>query len=832
MIVLCFLKTQYRSFVANFTFMKFHVLAISLIFAFSFSYAQFEAEQTDTAWKSIYRGSETKTHRIIHTKLDVRFDFSKAYMYGKEWLTLESYFYPSDSCVLDAKGMDVNEVAMITGASRKKLSFRNDKKNLFIQLDKSYKKGEPFTLYFDYVSKPNELTVKGSDAITDAKGLYFINPTGEIKNKPTQIWTQGETESNSAWMITIDKPNQKSTEEIYMTVPDKYVTLSNGLLMNKKKNTDGTRTDYWKMELPHAPYLFFMGVGEFAIVKDSYKGKEVSYYVEKKYEPFARGIFGNTPAMIAYFSKILGVDFPWPKYSQIVGRDYVSGAMENTTATLHQESAYQNARELSDGNGWEETIAHELFHQWFGDLVTCESWSNLTVNESFANYSEYLWDEYKYGKDKADAHNLSDMQGYIMSGSDKKDLVRFHYADKENMFDAVSYNKGGRILHMLRNYVGDSAFFKSLNLYLTTNKFKSGEAHQLRLAFEETTGKDLNWFWNQWYYGSGHPSLAINYVYDSLGKWASVVVKQTQKSKIFTLPIAVDVYENGSKKRYNVTLSNAIDSFSFATQQKPEWISVDADRILLATRTDSKSKENYQAQWKYGKIYADRKEALDYFAKNVMPELKQGLKDPFYALRVSCIQKLGSSSFKSDEEVIKSIEDIVKNDKDRNVKAAAIGFLAKISEEKYRPVFEAAMKDSSYSVAGAALKGLVELNKDKAYELAKQYANDAKGDLGTEVFKVLSEKGSDADFDLLLGYYNDMGLSKEKFSTSENLSKFMTKMTDINKIKKGIDAMVDFRNQIPGQFKEFVSGSLKRQLDKVAKAKGKEIAEYIEQIWK
>ena len=136
--------------------------------------------------------------------------------------------------------------------------------------------------------------------------------------------SQGETEANSAWMITIDKPNQKSTEEIYMTVPDKYVTLSNGLLINKKKNADGTRTDYWKMDMPHAPYLFFMGVGEYAVVKDSYKGKEVSYYVEKKYEPFARGIFGNTPAMIGYFSKLLGVEFPWPKYSQIVGRDYVS----------------------------------------------------------------------------------------------------------------------------------------------------------------------------------------------------------------------------------------------------------------------------------------------------------------------------------------------------------------------------------------------------------------------------------------------------------------------------------------------------------------------------
>jgi aminopeptidase N len=253
------------------------------------------------------------------------------------------------------------------------------------------------------------------------------------------------------------------------------------------------------MDQPHAPYLFFIGAGDFAVVKDTWKGKEVSYYVDKEYAPVAKKIFGLTPEMMTYFSKITGVEYPWVKYGQMVAHDYVSGAMENTTATLHGDGAQQDARELVDGNNWEGTIAHELFHQWFGDYVTTESWSNLTLNESFANYSEYLWDEYKYGKDKADATHYSAMQGYLGSGSEKKDLVRFYYGDKEDMFDAVSYNKGGRILHMLRNYVGDSAFFKSLNLYLTTNKYKSAEAHQLRLAFEEITGKDLNLFFNQWY---------------------------------------------------------------------------------------------------------------------------------------------------------------------------------------------------------------------------------------------------------------------------------------------------------------------------------------------
>ncbi|MFT4025088.1 MAG: M1 family metallopeptidase, partial [Flavihumibacter sp.] len=380
-----------------------------------------------------YRAAAEKINDLVHTKLDVSFDYAKAWMPGKAWITLQPHFYPTDSLRLDAKGMDIKTVALVSGSKTAPLKYEYDGLNLRIKLNKTYTRNEQYTVYIDYVAKPNEIKVKGSAAINDAKGLYFINPQGTEKDKPTQIWTQGETEATSVWCPTIDRPNQKTTEEISMRVPDKYVTLSNGLLVKQQKNSDGTRTDYWKMDLPHAPYLFFMGVGDYAVVKDKYNGKEVSYYVEKQYEPVARKIFGNTPEMMAFFSKITGVEYVWPKYAQITGRDYVSGAMENTTATLHQESAQQDARELVDGNRWEDVIAHELFHHWFGDLVTAESWSNLTVNESFADYSETLWNEHKYGKDAGDAANYNGMQAYLNNPDNfSKHLVRFHYADKED----------------------------------------------------------------------------------------------------------------------------------------------------------------------------------------------------------------------------------------------------------------------------------------------------------------------------------------------------------------------------------------------------------------
>ena len=397
-------------------------------------------------------------------------------------------------------------------------------------------------MYIKYTARPEEVEQAGSQAISDAKGLYFIDPMDTDPDKPTQIWTQGETESNSCWFPTIDSPNQKTTQEIYIRVPDKYTTLSNGLLIAQVNNTDSTRTDHWKMSQAHAPYLFFMGIGEYSIVKDSWNNIAVNYYVEPDYKDEAQAIFGNTPEMIQFFSEKFGVNYPWEKYSQIVVRDFVSGAMENTTTTLHGEMAYQQKGQLIDENTWEDVISHELSHHWFGDLVTTESWSNITVNESFATYSEYLWREYKYGKDHADAHLFQDKTQYISGGNYDKKLVRFHYADREDVFDGVSYQKGANILHMLRKYIGDEAFFTGLKLYLTKHQFKSAEAHQLRIALEEVSGKDLNPFFNQWYYENGHPKLHISYEYKDLLNKVNVTIKQADK--VFSFPLAIDIYES------------------------------------------------------------------------------------------------------------------------------------------------------------------------------------------------------------------------------------------------------------------------------------------------
>ncbi|MGF7231542.1 M1 family aminopeptidase [Arachidicoccus sp.] len=785
------------------------IFAAFFLLAFSTINAQDLPAAADTAWKHEYRASATKINDIVNTRLEVSFDYTKCYMYGRAWLTIQPHFYATDSLTLDAKGMNINKVALVKNGKEIPLTYLyEDSLKLKIHLDKTYNGGEAYEIYIDYVSKPNERKTQGSAAITDDKGLYFINPHGTIKDKPIQIWTQGETESNSVWFPTIDKPDQKSTVDITMTVPSKYVTLSNGLLVSQKKNSNGTRSDRWKLNLPIAPYLFFMGVGDYAIIKDSYKGKPVEYYVEHAYEPVARKIFGHTPEMMAFFSKILDYEYVWPKYDQIVGRDYVSGAMENVTATLHQQSAQQNARQLVDGNAWEDVIAHELFHHWFGDLVTTESWSNITVNESFADYSEQLWETYKYGKDAGDAQGYNDMLGYLNSNSQHKDLVRFYYKDKEDLFDVVSYNKGGRILNMLRHYVGDAAFFKSLNLYLNENKFGTGEAQQLRLAFEKITGRDLNWFWNQWYYGAGNPNLDITYAYDDTAKTSTVTIEQTQKGEqIFKLPIDIDIYHGTDKIRHSVWMTQQKQSYTFNVGEKPDLINVDGDKILLASKDDHKTLAEFINQYKLAGNYVDRKEAIDFAAQNVKEPgakdfLMKALNDKFHGLRSDVLQETDPQVYTNAD--FDKIAEMAKTDPDRIVRSQAIDVLSYTKDVKYEPIYLAGVKDSSYSVAGSSLLALSEMDKDTAMALLPTLEKDALGRLKYAVEKLSIPFKTDADFDQIYGDFTELPFGQEKVSQALDLTTFLGNLHDREHFEKMTDALIVVRDKAGALYPQYL----------------------------
>ena len=346
--------------------------------------------------RATYNAAAPRVHDLLHTRLDLSFDWEQEMVIGEAMLRLTPIFRPSDKVLLDAKNFTINS---ITDGEGQELTYEytGDKQRITVLLPREYKRGEEYELLFDYTAVPSESG--GSAAITSDKGLFFINPRGEEgDDKPRQIWTQGETENNSRWFPTIDKPNERTTQEMYLTVAEQYETLSNGTLVSSTPNGDGTRTDYWKMDLPHAPYLFMLTVGDFEIVEDQeWNGIPVNYYMEKEWADHAKAIYPYTREMLGFFSSLTGVEYPWPKYSQVAVRDFVSGAMENTSAVIFGEFMHGTERSLIDVDRNEKIVAHEMFHHWFGDLVTCESWANLTLNEGFANYSEYLWMEEKHG---------------------------------------------------------------------------------------------------------------------------------------------------------------------------------------------------------------------------------------------------------------------------------------------------------------------------------------------------------------------------------------------------------------------------------------------------
>lgn len=700
------------------TVMKKIILSISLLSLF-FSGKIFA--QTETSGREkVYKATHTKWTELKHTRLKVNFDYQKEQMNGEEWLTASPYFYPSDSLVLNAKGMLIHEVAIDKGGSKSPLKYSYTNNLLTINLDKTYERNQDYTVYIKYTARPNVVKEQGSPAT----GLYFINPQGKEKDYPTQIWTDGESEYSSAWFPTIDKPNQKTTQEIYMTVPDKYLTLSNGVLKESTKESGGMRTDHWVMDKRHSVYLFFMGVGEYVLVKDKWKNIPIDYYMEKEYEPYARQIYGNTPEMMEFFSKKLDYDYPWAKYAQISARDYTSVAMENTTATLHNHDAMQKPGQLIDENKWEEYIAHELFHHWFGDLVTTESWSNLTLNESFANYSEYLWNEYKYGKDQGDYHLMINVNRYLRSPSDfTKDLVRFSYQSPEDVFDVVSYQKGGGILHMLRNYLGDDAFFKGISDYLKTNEYKSAEAQQLRLSFEKVSGKDLNWFFNQWYYGSGNPKLNYSYTFEPVKKQAELVINQTQE-KPFEFPLTVDVYNNGKSERHQVWVeAKAKNTFSFNVPGNPDLININADGILLSEITEKKTASQNLMQFTQTKEFLSRYKALMGIKDTPNDPasvrlLQAALKDPFFRIRIKALELLDLTNTAQAKALIADVEKLAVNDPKTLVQAAAISALEKTKNKKYLSLFEKGVDAVSNSVKGNSLKAIITTDPSKADKFA------------------------------------------------------------------------------------------------------------------
>lgn len=726
--------------------MKYYLFIFILLSACSPSKEIPKTVKSDTTVKvrAVYRATYSRPVDLIHTKLELTPLWKQRAMKGLATISMKPHFYDQDSVVLNARGMELYEVMLKENGVFKKVDFTYDSAKLVVRLGRKYSSTDTLMVQVRYLAQPEKLKDQGSESIKSDHGLFFIDPDSINSRKPTELWTQGETESNSAWFPTIESPDQKMTQEIFLTVDSAFTTVSNGLLIASTKNSDGTRTDYWKQSLPAAPYLTMIAVGNFAKVSESWNGKEVSYYVDPPYAPYAKMIFGHTPEMLDFFSKILHVTYPWEKYAQIVVHDYISGAMENTTAVIHGTNMQQTGREYVDYN-FEDYISHELFHHWFGDLVTCESWSNLTLNEGFANYSEYLWNEYKFGRPYADFKLKSSADTYFRR-SERNDppLINYQYVHRENMYNGITYNKGGRVLHMLRKYVGDQAFFQALHDYLEENKFGSAELANLRMSFEKVVGEDLNWFFNQWFLNIGFPELTIERSWDESTQLATLKVTQTQdltKYPLFKLPVTVDIYHGNSVERKMITIDSVRQEFSFNAATQPDWINFDAEKMLLCKKNDTQSTQEWMFQYHHGPLYMDRYEALKKLTKeeNYGDSAKEvvlaALNDSHFYLRDIAITEIGPIAKNDPPKVKSKLIELATTDSSSEVRETALLALSKYYPfAEMKSVFEKAIHDTSYSVEGTAFTIISQKDASLALQLAPQLEKDS----GSAIYEALS----------------------------------------------------------------------------------------------
>lgn len=646
---------------------------------------------------------------IIHYSLWLSFDAPNKTLFGKEAITLTPFHSGVDSIVLDAAKMDIHSVRLLP---EKNLNFDKKPQKLIIKLNKPYSSKDTLKLAIDY-------TVKNP-----RKGLFFILPKKGSDKKHFETYSQGEMEDNHYWFPCWDFPNDRATSEVFITTKMPNIAISNGKLVGVTTNKeDSTRTFHWKIDIPHVSYLTSIVVGNYVKVEDYYKKKPVQYYVHPDQKAYAMATFETTPKIIGFFSKRIGVEYPYSKYAQTVVDNFMYGGMENISATTLTSATIHDRRSTIDGTS-EGLIAHELAHQWWGDLLTCRDWTSAWLNEGFATYFASLWTEHSRGRDALEVDMRNAARTYMAEDSAvyRRPLSWYRYNYPVNMFDRHAYQKGAWVLHMLRYVVGDELFWKGLNFYATTNSKKLVEAFDLKKAFEDGTGKNLYWFFNEWVYSAGYPKFDITKTWvDSLHALA-LHVKQTQVgdtlTTVFRMPVRIQMITAHHQRTATVNLSTADTTFYLHCVQNPDLVLFDPGDQILKSVNFKKSKHEWLLQLAKADHAVDRLDALDVLKKNfkddksvqkaIVSRLKE---DSFWVLRRESARFLGDVHPKwAEGELIQAI-----HDPKSRVRAEVISALANYKDttlvSKIQDIFQT---DSSYAVQSAAIRAIAKLDSANA----------------------------------------------------------------------------------------------------------------------
>jgi aminopeptidase N len=614
------------------------------------------------------------------------------------------------------------------------------------------------------------------------RGIYFITPNQHYPNKPTQVWTQGEDEDSRFWFPCFDYPGQLSTSEIRVRVPKPYIAISNGTLVNTTE--DGNSKIYhWLQEQVHPTYLMTLAVGDFAEIQDEWNGKPVTYYVEKGREEDARRSMGKTPRMIEFFSEKYGYLYPYPKYAQVCVDDFIFGGMENTSTTLLTERCLLDERAALDNRNTESLVAHELAHQWFGDLVVIKHWSHAWIKEGMASYSEVMWSEHEYGKEEAAYYRLLEARSYLAEDSSRyrRPIVTHVYREAIELYDRHLYEKGSCVYHMIRAELGEELFWQAIHTFVQDNAHQTVETIDLLRAIEKASGRNLLFLFDQYVYRGGHPDFKVAYAWDGDSKLAKVTVTQTQakegsngiSSDLFDLKIAIAFgYTNEESspqlKAFTVRVHEKEQSFYFPLEQKPQFVSFDVGNNYLKTVTLEYPLPELKAQLEFDPDPISRIYAAEALAKKggleAVKALSQALKrDSFWGVRAEVAKQL--AQVKLDQAFNGLVAGL--EDKHPLVRRAVVEALADIkTRESYKaikPLVENG--DPSYYVEASAIKAIGAIaagtvdekpKEEKVVKLLKSVLEQRSG--WNEVVRAgaiagLSQmKTSDAALDLILEY--------------------------------------------------------------------------------
>ena len=706
------------------------------IFTFSvlFLLIQFSAGQKIDVYKRPVQAERSREFDAIHYKVMLNVDPEKKILGGENRITLSPLNDNFDKVVLDATYLEVKSVNSIDG---KVLRFEQKDDQVSIRLDKSYNHTDTIQLNLQYtLNKP-------------VPGLLFIDATA---TNPLMVSSDCFPNKARQWIPCYDYPNDKATTEMIVTVDKKYKVLSNGRLVSVKENEPrGTVTYHWSQELPHSTYLINLSIADYAVIKDSLGSLPVNYWVYKGLEADAKTTFRKTPYMISFYNKLYNYPYPWAKYDQVI-TSYMGGGAEAVSATIEGESIVMDTIAEKDYSR-EVVIAHEIAHQWWGDLTTFRSWEHTWLNESFATYSDYLYTRFDKGEDAGAFDLLGKKNQYLNEAHNRymRPIVFNRYDDPNDNFDSHTYPKGACMLHLLRYILGDDTFFRTLSTFLHKNEFKPVDTHDLMKTVKEVSGKNMDWFFEQYILSPGHPVFEVTKSWNESTKKLLITVEQKQDSlpgvPVYRMPVNFGFVFADRKIVKEVWLKNKTEKFDFEFASEPLLVRFDEGNYLLKEITFSKSLPElvYQAEnddmiGRLSAVNELRSFSNDKSAREVWTKLATG--DPFWAVRQAALENIGKYPDKKSVDLFKACL----KDSNSKVRVSAIRILGDLKDPKFIKLFEKAFSaGDSYAVQAESVKSIgkcgnkKQLDFLKEAETKKSYRNIV-GKAATEAIDLIMKK--------------------------------------------------------------------------------------------